>query len=166
MNLTSLASGSYTHPDDPGEPSTGKPRVSITDMEASILTAFVAGRDVLEIGTGLGVSTRALAASAASVSTVDIDEWVQVNIWPTLPGNVTGVRSLPRGPFGAVFIDGDHSTEAVARDLRTALSVAGPGAVVLAHDTAYPSVRQGLSEVHPDGWAFIHTTHGIGVLWT
>ena len=64
MKLVPQENGSYTHPADPGEPTTGTPRLSVTELEADILAALVAGRDVLEIGTGLGVSTRAMAATA------------------------------------------------------------------------------------------------------
>lgn len=157
------AGESYRHPEDPGEPSTGDPRLSVTDLEADILAAFVAGRHVLEIGTGLGVSTRALASSAESVHTIDIDPWVRETIWPDLPPNVT-CGDLPRREFEAVFIDGDHSSEAVERDITLAMRVAASGAVVLAHDTGSDAVRKPLLAAC-DRWRFIPTTHGIGVLW-
>jgi hypothetical protein len=165
MSLIPQENGSYRHPDDPGEPTTGDPRLSVTDLEADILAALVAGHDVLEIGTGLGVSTRAMAATACSVTTLDVDEWVHATIWPTLPDNVTGARSTAEllGTYGAVFIDADHSTEAVARDLELALKVCECG-VILAHDTGSKHVRDGLRAA--DGWHWIGTTHGIGVLWT
>lgn len=147
---------------DPGEPTTGEPRVAVDHVEADILAAFVVGRRVLEIGTGLGVSTRALAGSAAEVYTIDIDPWVHEHIWPGLPSNVRGVESLPFGEFGAIFIDGDHSPAAVEHDIVTARMVAGPGAVILAHDTNAPNVHKHLG---PGNWRFIPTIHGLGVLW-
>lgn len=158
------AGESYRHPEDPGEPSTGDPRLSVTDMEADILAAFVAGRRVLEIGTGLGVSTRAMAGTADVVHTVDIDPWVQEVIWPTLPPNVTCGTDLSGQQFEAVFIDGDHSSDAVERDVATAMRHAGPGAVILAHDTGSDAVRAPLLAAS-SCWCFIPTTHGIGVLW-
>ena len=148
--------------DDPGEPSTGEPRLPVDDLEAWILAAFAAGRRVLEIGTGLGVSTRALAASAAEVYTVDIDPWVHGEIWPHLPANVRCFASLPPGEFDAIFIDGDHSPEAVERDIATARMVAAPGAVILAHDTNAPNVWKHLGA---GDWRLIPTLYGIGVLW-
>jgi cyclopropane fatty-acyl-phospholipid synthase-like methyltransferase len=157
-------SGSWKHPDDPGEPSTTQPRLSVTDDEAAILATYANGLDVLEIGTGLGVSTRALAAAAATVTTVDVDEWVQNVIWPGLPDNVTGVSAVPDGEqlFDVVFIDADHSTAAVVADLAAARRVVKDSGVILAHDVNYDNVRNGLD----DGpWEFIESTHGIGVCW-
>lgn len=165
MNLTEHDTGSFQHPDDPGEPTTGDPRLSVTALEGQMLAALVAGRRVLEIGTGLGVSTAAMAATAQHVATYDIDAWVHDTIWPGLPDNVVGVKSLEHvgRAFGAVFIDADHSTEAVARDLSLALQHLGLGGVVIAHDIASPAVREGLAEA--SGWHWIDTTHGLGVLW-
>lgn len=162
MSLILDGSGSYRHPDDPGEPTTDRPRLSVTDLEASILAAFVWGLDVLEIGTGLGVSTRALASTARSVTTIDVDPWVHETIWPTLPANVKCVSELePFLPFDAAFIDGDHSTEAVLRDVATAECHVIVSGFLLAHDTNYDSVIAGLG----DGWHFMRTTHGIGIRW-
>ena len=165
MTLVPHDTGSFQHPDDPGEPTTGDPRLSITKLEGQMLAALVAGRKVLEIGTGLGVSTAAMAATAEHVATYDIDSWVHDTIWPGLPDNVVGVKSLEHvgRAFGAVFIDADHSTEAVARDLSLALQHLGLGGVVIAHDTASPAVREGLAAA--SGWHWIDTTHGLGVLW-
>lgn len=155
--------GSYRHPGDPGEPGVGLARLSVTDLEAAILAAFVAGRVVLEIGTGLGVSTRGMASSAAHVVTVDPDPWVQRTIWPDLPANVTTAAAVPDDTlFSAVFIDGYHTTPSVAKDMALALTAAAPGAVILAHDMNHPSVRNGLGA---GAWRRIPTEHGIGVLW-
>lgn len=153
-------SGSYLHPDDPGEPTTGDPRLSVTDLEAEILAALVIGRHVVEIGTGLGVSATAMARTAASVTTVDIDEWVHENIWPVLPSNVTGATELPAGrTFDAAFIDGAHDTASVIADLARIEPLVAYGGLVIAHDAGYDSVRKGLG----DGWHYIATPHGIAV---
>lgn len=161
-DLIPQSNGSYMHPGDPGEPSTGDPRVSITDLEADMLAALVVGRDVIEIGTGLGVSTRALARTAKTVVTVDVDEWVQDTIWPDLPANVIPSPVVPSGKlFEAAFIDGDHSTEAVAADWRAVAPLVRSGGIVLAHDTNSKHVRDGL----PQGFMFVPTTHGVGILW-
>lgn len=156
--------GSFAHPSDPGEPSTGAPRLSVTAVEAEILAAFVVGRTVLEIGTGLGVSTRALARTAKTVVTVDIDPWVQDTIWPDLPGNVVPSPVVPTGKkFDAAFIDGDHSAEAVLEDFYAVAPLVRRGGVILAHDTGAPVVRAALPAL--PGWQWLTTTHGIGVLW-
>jgi hypothetical protein len=159
VNLIPHSTGSYVHKDDPGEPSTGKPRLSITELEADILAALVHGLVVVEFGTGLGVSTRALASTARLVVTADIDEWVQRTIWPTLPKNVTTCynRDSLTQRVDAVFIDGDHTEEATARDVEHAMRIATQ--LIVMHDTASPTVRG----VCDDQWLFIHTTHGLGV---
>lgn len=166
MALERVSNGSYMHPDDPGEPQNGVPRLSVTDEEAAILATYTEGKDVLEIGTGLGVSTRGLASTARAVYTIDIDPWVQENIWPTLPDNVVGAASVEH--FGAAlvdvaFIDGDHSTEATERDIATAMSMLRPkpGSAILLHDTSATNVRAACKH---SGWKYLETTHGVGVL--
>lgn len=162
--LTPYYPGGYRHDDDPGEPTTGEPRVSITDEEAALLTAYAAGRTVLEIGTGLGVSTRALASSALKVTTVDVDQWVHATIWPTLPDNVECLTTLyAELRFDLVFIDGDHSPEAVRRDVALAESLLTVGGVIVAHDTAFDHVRGALG---PGDWKHHPTRYGLSVRGT
>lgn len=157
--------GSWVEDDDPGEPSTGHPRLSVTDEEAAILASFAAGRVVYEIGTGLGVSTRALASTAQRVVTKDIDPWVQENIWPTLPANVSTVGKDGRGMSGfhpqMVFIDGDHTADAVRRDMVEAIEVVQRPCLIVCHDVNYENVRTGIS--FDDRWWVIPTTHGLGL---
>lgn len=159
--LTPYYPGGYRHDDDPGEPTTGLPRVSITDEEADLLASFASGRTVLEIGTGLGVSTRALASSALKVTTVDVDPWVQATIWPTLPDNVECLTEVPTGRrFGLVFIDGDHTPEAVQRDVALAESLLDDGGLIVAHDSAFDHVRGALG---PGAWVHHPTRFGLSV---
>jgi predicted O-methyltransferase YrrM len=142
--------------DDPGEPTTGVPRVSIADDEVELLASLVVGLRVLEIGTGLGVSAKAMAKTAAEVVTVDVDEWVHANIWPLLPRNVRGFTSLAEveGLFDAVFIDGDHSRHAVKRDVEQAEQFA-PGGLLIAHDANV------VLPFLPGDWEFHPTTYGV-----
>ena len=161
MNEETLDGGSIRRTDDPGEPQTGQPRISITKDEARILCTMAVDKFVLEIGTGLGVSTHALAASAKSVVTLDIDPWVHENVWPTLPKNVYCIKSIEDirwDDFNMVFIDGDHNTEAARRDILLADLVLKPGGKVVLHDTKYPNVRAAC-----DGpeWSHIDTHHGL-----
>ncbi len=140
--------------DDPGEPTTGVPRVSIADDEVELLASLVAGKRVLEIGTGLGVSARAMASTATEVVTVDIDPWVHANVWPLLPRNVRCCAEIPDDRYDAVFIDGDHSRHAVARDVARAEQLA-PSGLLIAHDANVVGPFLG------DGWTFERTTYGV-----
>lgn len=162
MNIEHLEGGSIRRTDDPGEPTTGKPRISIADDEIDILTEAARGHIVLEIGTGLGVSTRALAQHAKSVITVDPDPWVKEHIRHTLPGNVLHVATIddiPDGiPFNMAFIDGDHSTESTLRDIKTVRELCTVGTRIWVHDAKYPNVAAALD---PYIWEILPTTHGL-----
>ena len=160
MNLEHLEGGSIRRTDDPGEPQTGIPRISIAEEEARILAHMATGKYVFEIGTGLGVSTRAMAATATWIYTHDIDPWVHDTIWPTLPYNVTGITTIDQLEYhpGLVFIDGDHNTDKVKADIDLAHSVCEPGAMIVCHDTNYPNVAEALTG---SNWNHINTTHGL-----
>lgn len=152
--------GGWVRQDDPGEPQTGVGRISISELEAGILAAVAADRTVIEIGTGLGVSTRALASTARSVTTVDIDPWVHETIWPDLPDHVERLRSLPAdGQWDVAFIDGDHNRLAVRTDLRWCYPRVH---VIVAHDTNHQAVRAECDRVGP--FVYLRTEHGLG-LW-
>lgn len=122
---------------DPGEPSTDRRRVSISDDEGDLLEYLAAGRRVFEIGTGLGVSTRALARRAKVVITTDIDPWVHDNIWPGLRGrNIVCLTGRPAEPprVDLVFIDGDHHQDPIRADVRYAKSIVKFGGLIVVHD--------------------------------
>lgn len=113
-----------------------------------MLSGLALGRTVLEIGTGLGVSTRALAETASRVFTVDVDPWVAEAIAPSLPANVTFLRETGEFPATArcsmAFIDGLHKTEAVVQDVRFALArLERPGLLVF-HDGRMAPVQEGI----------------------
>lgn len=154
--------GSYFDEDDPGEPSTGIPRLSVTEEEAKILSAIAAHRKVLEIGTGLGVSTRALAKWAKWVVTIDIDPWVHENVFPDLEqhGNVSVADNRDDFPhkhdFDIVFIDGDHNLPQVKEDIRFARSHCH--GIIVCHDAKYSDVS-----LATDGWLTLDTTHGLAI---
>lgn len=148
--LIRTANGAYAHPDDPGEPGYGEKRIrwSVTPRESEILRALAFGRRVLEIGTGLGISTKRIAERAEIVFTVDVDPWVAQTIAPGLPANVffcLGSESVPRDANPSmVFIDGLHEKDAVCADIRFALrQIERPGLIVL-HDGRMPHVQAGI----------------------
>jgi predicted O-methyltransferase YrrM len=164
MNIEHLDGGSIRRTDDPGEPTTGKPRISIADDEIAILTEAARGQIVLEIGTGLGVSTRAMATTAHAVITVDPDPWVAETIAPTFPDNILHVPTLDDIPatvvFTMAFIDGDHSTESTERDILQCVYRLPVGARLYIHDAKYPNVAAALI----GDWKHIPTTHGLAYL--
>jgi predicted O-methyltransferase YrrM len=66
------------------------------------------------------------------------------------PGALDGL-----GPFGLVFIDGDHGFEAVMADVEAARKVLAPGGVLACHDyledCCCPGVRHAIDALFPDG---------------
>lgn len=159
----------YYCPADPGEPGPlHDRRLSVNDQEARIMALFTAGKNALEIGTGLGVATRAIAASAARLVTVDIDAWAQENVFPDLrAAGVTCLDSLDglaAASFDVAFIDGCHQYESVAADLDEVRRLVRPGGVLLFHDDKLIGVYQALQESRLE-WVHIETVAGIGLAW-
>ena len=107
--------GNFTFASDPGEPLKNVPRKSVTEEEAEILKGLVLNKNVLEIGTGLGVSTRAIALTAKTVVSVDIDSWTHRFEFPP---NVVLLSEIPTEQFDLVFIDGFHERSAVYKDIK------------------------------------------------
>lgn len=166
-HLVRQPSGSYTDPNDPGEPgyASGAPRVSVTDVEGRILSALCRRANVLEIGTGLGVSTRWIAQTASGISTVDTDDWVHKNV--QLPTNVqrfASVDEIPIGPqFDVAFIDGCHAASQIDRDIRDATSRLRAGGLIVLHDVNTSSVRSAAQLAGE--LVLVDTAHGLGLLW-
>jgi SAM-dependent methyltransferase len=116
--------------------------------EGAALTELAKGKTVLEIGSYCGKSTICLAREAKSVVAIDyfdgratpkprntLDEF-RANLTRYNIGNVQiGTPDSPiYGQFDLVFIDGDHSREAVERDIEKALGVLRPGGLLAFHD--------------------------------
>lgn len=169
LHLAEDEAGAWSTPDDPGEPGyqgqvwDEMPRRSVTREEGGYLSTLARGRTVLEIGTGLGVSTRYLAATARSIVTLDVDRWVQDTIWPGLVE--LGVMARAQRPDGAqfdlVFIDGNHSRAAVAADIQRALGVATQ--MLVFHDTKRASVIWAMRDALPGPIWETRTTNGLGL---
>ena len=137
--LVPTGQGSFTHVDDPGEPGGNGPRVSVTEEEATLLSRLACGKRVLEIGTGTGFSSRAIKASAVSLTTLDIDPWVHSTIFPTLRALgisccADRIDAAAHGPFDLIFIDGNHSSDTVFADINYAVPLLCSAGLLLLHD--------------------------------
>jgi predicted O-methyltransferase YrrM len=142
---------------------------SLTVNEAAALADLATGRDVLEVGSAFGFSACVMAlAGAKHVTAVDPHGWL--NSYAAMLSNVdacgvidvvTVVRGASPGalaglgPFGLVFIDGDHDAAAVIADVEAARKLLASGGVLACHDLGEdcccPGVRQALGALFPDG---------------
>lgn len=142
---------------------------SLTEREAAELARLAAGRAVLEVGSAYGYSTIVMALTGATVTAVDPHAWL--NSHDQMQANlgaygvmeaVTVLRegaetALPRlaaagHRYGLIWIDGDHSPEAVARDVRLSLPLLAAGGVLACHDygeDTCPGVAQALDAWRP-----------------
>lgn len=118
--------------------------------EGKALAELATDKRVLEIGSYCGLSTICLARTAKSVTAVDYFDGRATpapgNTFDEFTNNLKryGVdqkvsllhpEAIPPGPaYDLVFIDGDHSAEAVRKDIETALSVLKPGGLIAFHD--------------------------------
>ena len=120
----------------------------------------------LEIGTAEGGSLRRIATHSSEVHSIDIDH-DPVRAAGPLPDHVTlhtgsSAELLPGllesfadagRTLDFVLVDGDHSFEGVASDLRALLgSPASPRTVILVHDSTNPEVRAGIESVAFDDY--------------
>jgi hypothetical protein len=171
------APNGYMSPQDPGEPGRNQPRWSVNDREARIIGELCRGLDVLEIGTGLGISTKAINEKAADLDTVDIDLFVQQNIFPELKklgvfchnSFEDCVKDMDPDPkistrWTALFLDGFHEYNQVKKDIAAARPWLAPGAIMIFHDLYIDGVYRGIID---SGLAPLHiqTVAGIGVCW-
>lgn len=151
--------------DDPGSPVDGMVRIGISKAEQDFLRSISFGLHVLEIGTGIGISTLALREYAAHVDTIDTDPWVHETIFPEVKSATvtchTGRHSIRRAArFDLAFIDGAHDTKSVISDIDFAEAHMGRGMIVV-HDAREDRVRAAL----PPDCDVVPTLFGLGILW-
>lgn len=138
----------------------------LTMTEAKGLTRLAFGKRVLEIGSFCGKSTICMGQVAKEIVAVDPhDGRATDNERPTMlemmqnlakyqVGNVSIQKatsedfaaSFDGEPFDVVFIDGDHTYEAVRKDQQIALKFLKPGGLIAFHD--YRKVPR----EHDGGW--------------
>lgn len=130
---------------------------SMPEVEAIMLYAIVRAAQpatVLELGTHLGYSTRAIMRGLVRndyglVVTLDREQHLQADsVLHTssrvVAFSIDGIEHLKKMnyPLGMVFEDGDHTEENTYQFLSTCLPRLNPKGVVVVHDVAY----EGLSE--------------------
>ncbi len=145
---------------------------SVTPLESAALFKIAAeAGTVLEVGAWHGYSTILMAIAGAMVYSIDPHTADGGDTWPTFHANlaewqvedrVTAYRepdttALPRlirqaVRFDAAFIDGDHSHEAVAYDVRACRQLVRPGGYLALHDyvDVWPGVLTAVSETLAD----------------
>lgn len=102
------------------------------------------------------------------MTTLDVDPWVAETIVPTLPGNVRFYADRAAVPADArwsmAFVDGLHERDAVAEDIRYALTrLELPGLLVL-HDGRMPHVQAGIERSRVDVTAAFPLTTEAGLV--
>lgn len=131
----------------------------LTDAEGSELALQATNREVLEIGSFCGLSTIWMGRTAQHVHTIDPHDGRATTLSPVntlelLQENVfkyglrskvsiyqgTGKEIVPKmfRKFDMVFIDGDHSEQAVEEDIRMVLPCMNPGGLLCFHDYRSP----------------------------
>jgi predicted O-methyltransferase YrrM len=132
---------------------------------------------VIEIGTLCGRSTRAMADNAPNdciIHCVDpwdykipledggyiqVDKYTYAQFCMNLYDHIYANKVIPHIsrwqdfnlPIKAdlIFIDGDHTYDAVKCDIAKALDYIKPGGIITGHDYQFPTVRQAVDETFP-----------------
>lgn len=147
---------------------------SVLPEEAAALARFAAAAgDVLEIGSAYGYSAVVMALAGARVTAVDPHTWIpgsreameanleaygvagQVGIMQEFSVPVMERLAGQGREFGMVFIDGDHSAQAVRGDVEAASRVLAAGGILACHDygedCCCAGVREALDGLFPAG---------------
>ena len=110
-------------------------------------------RNILEIGTGNGHSTLALAeATQGVVTTIDINECGQAQdliIFDSELGHkVNFIKgdslNFPKGFYDLILIDGDHNQSKVQKELKALLPYLQDGGFLILHDSCNPKWGKGI----------------------
>jgi predicted O-methyltransferase YrrM len=121
----------------------------LNDDEGRCLAKYAQGKRVLEVGSYCGRSTIWMARVAKSVTAVDT--WAELAILRDFKSNIIrhGVAdkicwvhtTLQKAAsswelewFDFIFIDADHSFEAVTADIQTCIPLLSPGGLLALHD--------------------------------
>jgi hypothetical protein len=172
----------WTFPDDV--------RGWLTPEEGLALSELASGKAVLEIGSFCGLSTICMAQTAEIVHAVDpfdcratphagfgstFEEFehntyrygVSDRVKTHIGTSEVAIQRLPKGSIDLVFIDGNHSHQAVLFDTRVALHVLRPGGLVAFHDYKSrhdPEVEIAVQELIESGAKLIRVVGTIAVV--
>lgn len=120
----------------------------------------------LEVGAAEGGSSKLIHAALSDLDhghLVSLDpspqlafKWDEIADRATLvigmsPADLGRVMQLAGGPFDFVFLDANHSREAVRADLRGLVDVVAPGCPILCHDAYHVGVIDGINDVLSQG---------------
>ncbi len=154
--------------------------VAVTSTEGDFLRCLAVSLRptcIVEVGTGKGGSLRAFCDAAVCLNN-------GCEVWScdiSKEACEVGRELCPdahiiHGPSDAltivvnrlpelIFIDGDHTTSAVADDYACLSKIAAPGAVFLFHDACYIEGHQNgvMKTLERIGAAVLPTFHGIGI---
>lgn len=133
---------------------------SISEVQ-QLLGVLAAGRRVAEAGTAFGEGAEAMARTARSVVTVELDP-VRAAAAAERLGPYTNVELLvgdwrellpPRGPFGLVFLDGGGFKQAPEEHSDLVFHLLEPGGLLVMDD-----LTPGWTEFDPvRAWAHSHS---------
>ena len=139
---------------------------SLTAAEAECLRTLATGKRVLEIGAAYGYSTVLMALVAEHITS--IDPHTNLDSLAALRANLraygcqattlvgTSQQRLPalKGTFDLVFIDGDHSHEAVLHDVKATQRLRAKDGILACHDYGEDTcdgVKTALDAIYPEG---------------
>lgn len=156
--------------------------------EMARLAELARGKEVVEVGSWLGRSTKAMAHTATKVFAVDhwrgtaggdatgeeakhidpfsvfcsnLGEEINTRKVVTLTRDHSEIdasmsyydgptqEASPVGPVDMVFIDGDHTFDAVKRDIKNCLPLVKPGGLLCGHDMNEKGVQDAVNEMLP-----------------
>jgi predicted O-methyltransferase YrrM len=137
----------------------------MTWPEKVALYALVRGirpQRVLEIGTLFGGSASVIVqamddAGCGALFCLDPNPQVSPGIWNRIkhratlykarsPDALSQIYSDAGGPFDLAFIDGDHETEPLKRDIAGVVNVIRPGGLMIFHDAHFGPVEAGIDQ--------------------
>lgn len=122
----------------------------------------------VEIGTWKGTTMHVLRRACDELYCIDPQpQWLADESIKTRSGKpvrlIQGfspqdlISEVP-APFTFVFVDGDHTTEGVYRDMIALESLMEPGGIICFHDGNHPPVRAGIEQASKE-WKRNHGVH-------